>query len=118
MFVFGGDCEETLTAPVIRRDAKKGTWETYTNPRAFRRSDGQRVSRKQATEAMYEPGDGRVTRRSLLGERLARERASMLFNTSLPIAYAVFTCDLHSDLQKNKTLQDNALTLLVNEMMR
>jgi pimeloyl-ACP methyl ester carboxylesterase len=118
MFVFGGDCEETLVAPVVRRDEKKGTWQTYTNPRAFRRSDGGRVSRREATEAMYEPGDGRVTRRSLLGERLARQRASLLFNTSLPIAYAVFTCDLHSDLQKNKTLQDNALTLLVNEMMR
>lgn len=119
MFAFGGDCEETLAAPVILRDEKRGAWQTYTNPRAFRRRDGQRVSRRDATDAMYEPGDGRVTRRSLLGEGLARERrTSLLFNTSLPLAYAVFTCDLHSDLQKNKTLQDNALTLLVNEMLK
>ena len=30
---------------------------------------------------------------------------------------AAFACDLHSDLQNNRTLQDNALTLLVGELM-
>ncbi len=66
---------------------------------------------------MYEPGDGRVTRDSLMGVGLgAAARASALYKTPLPVAYAAFACDLHSDLQNNKTLQDNALTLLVNEM--
>ena len=66
---------------------------------------------------MYEPGDGRVTRRSLLGETLAGTRpANGLYDTALPVAYAVFACDLHGDLQTNKTIQDNALTLLVSQM--
>lgn len=118
LFAFGGDCEETLSAPVILRDEKRGTWVTLTNPRAFRRTSGQSVSRKDVTRMMYEPGDGRVTRRSLLGEGLGAPRASGLFNTALPIAYAAFACDLHSELQKNKTLQDNALTILVNEAVK
>jgi hypothetical protein len=66
---------------------------------------------------MYAPGDGRVTRDSLMGVGLGRGgRASALYETPLPVAYAAFACDLHSDLQNNRTLQDNALTLLVGEL--
>ena len=119
LFAFGGDCEETLDAPIILRDAKKNRWLTLTEPRDFRNGDGRRVSRKEATLAMYAPGDGRVTRRSLLAEDLAnKHRASPLFNTALPIVYAVFACDLHGDLQNNKILQDNALTALISEAVK
>ena len=48
---------------------------------------------------------------------LVGPRASAFYETALPIAYAAFACDVHSDLQINKTLQDNALTLLINEMI-
>jgi hypothetical protein len=117
LYVFGGDCEETLSAPVILRDERRGRWRTLTEPRELRDASGRRIKRRDVVRAMYEPGDGRVTRRSLLGERLDAPRRSPFFNTPLPIAYGVFACDLHSELQNNKTLQDNALTLLVNEVM-
>jgi hypothetical protein len=92
---------------------------TLTRPRAFQTSAGRRVKLKEVTEAMSAPGDGRVTRRSLLGEGLeGTGRARSLFGTSLPIVYAVFACDLHGDLQNNETLQDNALTTLVSEAMK
>jgi hypothetical protein len=117
LYVFGGDCEETLNAPVILRDERRGRWLTLTEPRELRNSQGRKIKRREVIRAMYEPGDGRVTRRSLLGERLDAPRRSPFFNTPLPIAYAVFACDLHSELQNNKTLQDNALTLLINEVM-
>jgi pimeloyl-ACP methyl ester carboxylesterase len=119
LFAFGGDCEETLDAPVIMRDAKKNRWVTLTQPQKFRAIDGRRISSKEATLAMYAPGDGRVTRRSLLAEDLASlHRASPLFNTALPITYAIFACDLHGDLQNNKILQNNALTALVSEAIK
>jgi pimeloyl-ACP methyl ester carboxylesterase len=118
LFAFGGDCEETLSAPVIMRDAKTNGWRTVTQPRPFRNSAGREWKRREVERAMFEPGDGRVTRRSLMAETLADvRRGSRLFNTPLPVAYAVFACDLHSDLQKNKTIQDNALTILVNEVL-
>jgi pimeloyl-ACP methyl ester carboxylesterase len=117
-YAFGGDCEETLSAPVIIRDQKTNRWLTVTQPRAFRDSTGKEWKRKEVERAMYEPGDGRVTRRSLLGESHVPPRASVLFNSPLPLAYAAFACDLHCDLQKNKTLQDNALTLLLGEMIQ
>jgi pimeloyl-ACP methyl ester carboxylesterase len=116
-FAFGGDCEETLSAPVVRRDPATNRWQTITQPRPFRNSAGREWKRKEVERAMYEPGDGRVTRRSLLGETHVPPRRSLLFNSPFPLSYAVFACDLHSDLQKNKTLQDNALTLLLSEVM-
>ncbi|HEY0404934.1 MAG TPA: hypothetical protein VGC89_04360 [Pyrinomonadaceae bacterium] len=118
LFAFGGDCEETLNAPIILRDEKRQRWITLTAPRSFRASTGRRVSEREATEAMFAPGDGRVTRRSVLAEDLAGQRRSDLFNTALPITYAVFACDRHGDLQNNKTLQDNALTALVSEAIK
>lgn len=118
LFAFGGDCEETLNAPIILRDEKRDRWVTLTAPRSYRTSAGRRVSTKEATLAMFAPGDGRVTRRSLLAEDLAGQRRSDLFNTALPIIYAVFACDRHGDLQNNKTLQDNALTALVSEAIK
>lgn len=118
LFAFGGDCEETLSALVIRRDPKTNRWQTITQARPFRTAAGTEHKRKAVERRMYEPGDGRVTRRSLLGEALAGTRpANRLYDTALPIAYAVFACDLHGDLQTNKTLQDNALTLLIKEML-
>jgi hypothetical protein len=119
LFAFGGDCEETLLAPILIHDDKENRWLTLTSPRAYRTSTGRSISRAEATRAMYAPGDGRVTRRSLLAEDLAgKNRRSPLFDTGLPIVYATFACDLHSDLQHNKTLQDNALTALVSEAIK
>lgn len=119
LFAFGGDCEETLAAPLILRDRKTERWLTLTEPREIKLATGRKVTKKEVTQAMYMPGDGRVTRRSLLAETLAeKQRVSPLFNTALPLVYAVFACDLHSELQNNKMLQDNALTALVSEAMK
>lgn len=119
MFAFGGDCEPTLIAPVVYYDVKRGHWITLTGPRELRSDAARKISKLETTHAMFAPGDGRVTRRSLLGETLAEtHRTNPLFNTSLPLVYAVFACDRHSELQSNKTLQDNALTALVSEAMK
>ena len=115
LLAIGGDCEETLNSPVIVRDEKRNRWLTLTSPREYRTSTGLKITKKSATDAMYAPGDGRVTRSSLLGENIVRTRdAQTGFSLS---RYAVFGCDLHGHLQRNKTLQDNALTAIVNEVM-
>ena len=110
LLAIGGDCEETLNSPVILRDEKHSRWITLTRPREYRLSTGVKYSKRQVTEAMYAPGDGRVTRASLLG---------MAGNSvNLSLAYAVFGCDLHGQLQRNKILQDNALSAIVAEVMK
>jgi pimeloyl-ACP methyl ester carboxylesterase len=115
LLAFGGDCEETLSAPVILRDEKNNRWLTLIRPREFRTSAGVKMSKQQVTEAMYAPGDGRVTRGSLLGENLIKSRDRV---TGFTLSrYAVFGCDLHGALPSNKSLQDNALTAIVGEAM-
>lgn len=118
MLAIGGDCEETLSSPVILRDEKHQRWMTLIRPQEYRTTNGTRFSKREVTEAMYAPGDGRVTRSSLLGENLAALRNGEQTGLKLPIAYAVFGCDLHGQLQRNKTLQDNALTAIVSEAMK
>jgi pimeloyl-ACP methyl ester carboxylesterase len=116
LLAIGGDCEETLSAPVIMRDEKHNRWLTLIRPREYRTSAGVKMSKQQVTEAMYAPGDGRVTRASLLGENLIKSRDRV---TGFTLSrYAVFGCDLHGQLPRNKTLQDNALTAIVNEAMQ
>jgi pimeloyl-ACP methyl ester carboxylesterase len=115
LLAIGGDCEETLSAPVILRDQKRNRWLTLIRPREYRTSAGVKMSKKQVTAAMYAPGDGRVTRASLLGENLVKSRDRI---TGFTLSrYAVFGCDLHGALPSNKTLQDNALTAIVSEVM-
>jgi pimeloyl-ACP methyl ester carboxylesterase len=116
-FGVGGDCEETLYAPVLLRD-KKGNWLTLIRPREFRTSTGRRVTKQEVTEAMYAPGDGRVTRESLVGHNLFTLKSSSGSGTTFAVSYAVFGCDLHGQLQRNQMLQDNALTALINEVIR
>ena len=114
----GGDCEETLNAPIILRDAKHDRWLTLIRPREYRTTTGRRITRQQAAEAMSAPGDGRVTRLSLLGGDLSGSQSGTSSNSYLLVASAIFGCDLHGSLQRNKTLQDNALTALVSEALK
>lgn len=113
LLAIGGDCEETLNAPVILRDQKKSRWLTLLRPIEYRTVAGIKISKRQVTEAMYAPGDGRVTRTSLLGQNLTADH-----NRQRIAAQAVFGCDLHGQLQRNKSLQDNALTAIVSEMVK
>jgi pimeloyl-ACP methyl ester carboxylesterase len=107
LLAIGGDCEETFSSPVILRDEKRNRWITLTRPREYRTSTGVKISKQKATDAMYAPGDGRVTRGSLLGDNLFKNLSR----------YAVFGCDLHGQLPRNKSLQDNALTAIVGEVI-
>lgn len=109
-YLFGGDCEETLAALVLFQNPD-GTWRTLIEARGFQNSRGQKFSRKQLTRFMFEPGDGRVTRRSLLGIT----EDDNFENGRFTDTYTVFACDLHGDVQKNKILQDNALTMILRE---
>src|SRR4029079_16668977 len=108
LLAIGGDCEETLSSPVILRDEKRNRWVTMTRPREYRTSSGVNISKQKATDAMYRAGDGRVTRESLLGENIFKNLSR----------YAVFGCDLHGQLPRNAILQDNALTAIVNEVIQ
>ena len=108
----------TLASPVIIRDNKSDQWLTLVEPRELVASNGRKISRQEVLQAMFAPGDGRVTRHSLLAESSTNTRENdSLYDSSLRLVYAAFLCDGHSELHKNKTLLDNALTVLVSKTM-
>lgn len=60
---------------------------------------------------MLEPGDGRVTKASLLArDSLSPDASQPGF---FPIAYAVFICRSHADLPSDLTFRDNLLNILL-----
>lgn len=116
MFLIGSDCKTTLDALVVYRDPKSEKWVTLTKPDSFTNSKGVKVTGDELRKLMIKPGDGRVTRASLLAETLAADRRrSNLFDSALPLTYALFICEDHDDITSNLTVQNNLLTALVSE---
>ncbi len=115
LLAFGGDCDETLNAAIVYYDMKRNRWVTVTSPRDLRASDGHKISREEVKRAMYLPGDGRVTRESVLGENLTGRRTQSLYQLPLPIVHAFFVCGGHGGLHNNEILQDNSLSVLVRQ---
>jgi pimeloyl-ACP methyl ester carboxylesterase len=109
LYLFGGDCEATLDAAMIAT--------INGQPRTLFRSGkalGGRQARRRAFEAMFTPGDGRVTRRSLFELQPEIETNGQSASRLKPQPFHItFNCEVHSDLPFNLTLQDNLLTVLL-----
>ena len=117
-FAFGGDCDQTLDGAVLYKDAKTNNWQTLFSPKSFRNSSGAKITKDAVRRTIFAPGDGSVTRRSLLAETISEENyRNSLFRRSLPVT-AIFFCETHDELPNNKIMQDNFLTALVQEIMR
>ena len=114
LLAFVGDCDETLDAVVVFKD-KRNRWVTVTSPKELRGSGGNKINRNTVISAMYAPGDGRVTRASVLGESLEGLTKQSPYQTALPITHAFFACGGHGGLHNNRILQDNAFSVLVSE---
>ncbi|MDX8404903.1 MAG: hypothetical protein R8K50_01980 [Mariprofundus sp.] len=61
---------------------------------------------------MLEPGDGRVTKPSLLA-RNALDPSVPVRDELFPLAYSLFLCEEHSRLTGNINFQDNLLNVLL-----
>jgi hypothetical protein len=71
------------------------------------------ASRTILEQAMLEPGDGRVTKPSLLARESIDPTAPQLEQSFLPIAYYFFLCEQHDQLTGNANFQDNLLNVLL-----
>jgi len=100
---FGGDCTPTPARAVVIFDGTRHR--TYFDPESIPK--GVRTVRLE--DLMLEPGDGSVTRASLLG----RPAGGGAEGSSLPLASATFVCVSHRLLTENITFQDNLLHVLL-----
>lgn len=103
--VFGGDCE--LTPARCLLEEVDGRVLIRLNPEDVR----ARIPGVDYEALMLEPGDGRVTKASLLArDSLSPDASQPGF---FPIAYAVFICRSHADLPSDITFRDNLLNILL-----
>ncbi len=117
-FAFGGDCDLTLDGAVVYKDAKTNRWKTIFTSKSFKNADGKTIAKKAIRRKIFAPGDGRVTRRSLLAETVSEENIrNSIFRRTLPVK-ASFLCEYHDQLPNNKIVQDNFLTALLQEIMQ
>ncbi len=115
-FAFGGDCDETQDGAVIINNQKLNRRETLFTSRSFKTSDGSKISKSAMKKVLFAPGDGRVTRTSLLASNISQiNEGSPIFRKSLPVS-ATFFCESHDELPNNKIMQDNFLTALISEI--
>ncbi|MFQ5757798.1 MAG: hypothetical protein ACE5H7_17110 [Acidiferrobacterales bacterium] len=107
--VFGGDCVLTPARCAVERVNGQTHIRLYPSEIAhpIRGIDYERL--------MLEPGDGRVTKPSLLGRNSLDPSVPENNGGAFPIAYAVFFCDRHSRLTANITFQDNMLNILLSQ---
>ncbi len=104
--LFGGDC--TLTPARIVVEDEAGVPRARLTPGAVR--GGMSATLEQA---MMEPGDGRVTKPSLLARETLDPTAPQHEESFLPIAYFFFLCEQHDQLTGNINFQDNLLNVLL-----
>ncbi|MEX2206455.1 MAG: hypothetical protein WEF50_09540 [Myxococcota bacterium] len=103
--VFGGDCE--LTPARCLLEEVGGRVAIRLRPDEVQ----NRIPGVDYDALMLEPGDGRVTKASLLArDSLAPDAAQPGF---FPIAYAVFICRSHAELPSDITFRDNLLNILL-----
>jgi Lecithin:cholesterol acyltransferase len=115
-FAFGSDCSNTLNGAIIGKDPKTGSWVTTFSAKDIKTADGGKTTAQEVRNLLYAPGDGRVTRGSLLAETISEVNyRNSLFRKSLPVS-ATFFCEEHGDLPNNPVVQNNFLTALISEV--
>jgi pimeloyl-ACP methyl ester carboxylesterase len=106
LIVFGADCRLTPSRVLIESDSG----------RMIARFEPQKIAHPLADhpydELMREPGDGLVTKASLLG----RQSLDPTVHNSggFPIAFSFFLCAEHSDIPGNINFQDNLLNAILS----
>lgn len=106
--VFGGDCLPTPARSVIEQ--VDGIWKLHLTP-------GEIVNPLPGVnydELMLEPGDGTVTKASLLARQSTDPTIARHKYSFFPLDYPVFLCEKHSQLTGNIDFQNNLLHALLS----
>jgi len=109
--LFGGDC--TLTPARLALEDAGGGPVARLYPDEIRSP----VPGIAYSELMLEPGDGSVTKPSLLARETLDPTAPQNEDSVIPIAYWFFLCEHHTRLTGNINFQDNLLNVLLTRSL-
>jgi len=105
--VFGGDCVLTPARIVIEQQDGRSL------ARLFPEQVRYKLPGVDYDRIMLEPGDGAVTKPSLLARESLNPVAPTNESLFFPLAYAFFLCENHDRLTGNINFQDNLLNILL-----
>ena len=105
---FGGDCDMTPARLVV--EEHQGDSVVRLRPRDL----AARHEHLDYEALMLEPGDGTVTKASLLGRHVLDPRIPRHRYANVELGRYVFLCESHSQLTGNITFQDNLLDYLLS----
>ena len=108
LIVFGGDCVATPARILIEDIGPESHVRLWPREIAAPREAVDYESK------MLEPGDGAVTKASLLGRATLDPSVPRHRFSDFPLDYAVMFCEDHSQLPGNITFQDNLLHILLS----
>ncbi len=112
LVVFGGNCSLTPARWVLEEDPS-GTPEVRFSPGGIRNPhpdiDYQRL--------MYDPGDGTVTKPSLLARDALSPNTPRHAFSYFPLAYSFLLCEAHATLTSNAHFQANLLDVLLTQAL-
>jgi pimeloyl-ACP methyl ester carboxylesterase len=108
LVVFGGDCTLTPARLLVEEDDGDSVVRLYPDE-VRHKVDGIDYSR-----LMLEPGDGAVTKPSLLARESLDPTAARSRYLFFPLAYSFFLCEQHDKLTGNINFQDNLLNVLLS----
>lgn len=99
--LFGGDTEWTLDKAILKKD-KHGKWRTsFWDPRI--------------KDVLLKPGDGMVTRESLLGFRGPGTTSKAWQASPMDISFSLFVTQRHENIHKDMTFENNLLHILLSD---
>lgn len=106
--VFGGDCLPTAARSVVEQ--VDGDWELRLTPEEI----SNPLPSVDYDRLMLEPGDGTVTKASLLARQTTDPTVARHKYSFFPVDYPVFLCEKHGQLTGNIDFQNNLLHALLS----
>jgi pimeloyl-ACP methyl ester carboxylesterase len=108
LIVFGGDCLPTPSRLAVEEVG--GVSEIRLKPAQIKTP----VAGLDYATLMLEPGDGTVTKASLLARNTLDSSVRRHRYVDFPLAYPLFLCERHDQMTGNVTFQDNLLHTLLD----
>ncbi len=108
--VMGGDCHLTPSHLVVEKDSDNG----HERVRLWPSQVENRIRGLDYERLMLEPGDGKVTKSSLLARNTLDPTVARHWYVDFPLAYPLFLCEKHDRIPGNIFFQDNLLHILLS----
>jgi pimeloyl-ACP methyl ester carboxylesterase len=110
IYYLGSECKQTIDGMIIYKDKKENRWKTQFDADSFTKGDGTKVSKEELEKVIFSPGDGVVSKRSLLASlksigKLDNTRSGLLNDLTM-------VCGEHNRLTGEEGIDKSLLSVL------